>query len=603
MAELFGYYRKKGPALAPGEGEALLGALSTAVGGTRLRDIHHLTSDRAGIASLDPPALLSRRGDDRALHSVLVAVGSPTLPGKTRDELRRVEQKGALGADDIGRLEGKLALVSYEREPERLLLFRDTFGQQPLFVLEDTRLLLFATRVRAFLGSVRQHLSDPRMEVNRESLAEWAALQMNLGERTLLRRVSRLRPGVSLVLTPDGWTRKDVAATPPPQIAQAPLSPGELLSLVDGSVRSCLEDSSAPGVLVSGGLDSSTMALLASRHATTGLRTFTGHYAEGPEYDETRHARAVAEAAGSRHREILITASDWADHLVPTFRALDLPMAGPGSVGQLVVARNLDEDLDLVLTGEGGDELFGGYARIVAAHAVAGGASPADLPRILSPLGDYSSLLEGMGSTSLDPVSVWIRLVLRSSGTSRGWSQDLLGEIERVDVESRLRAEIGRSRETDPTKKILEVERRSLLPVLLELDHLILGEVWRSGACPFLSSEIVRRVSALDADTLLSGEGPKPFLRRAVKDLLPGAILARTDKMGFPVPLQVWARGELRETFSEILLSREARERGLLDPAGVEQLLSSEKPYGRELWGLLSLEIFCRVLGERVGAR
>jgi asparagine synthetase B (glutamine-hydrolysing) len=251
----------------------------------------------------------------------------------------------------------------------------------------------------------------------------------------------------------------------------------KLRYLIEDAVLSSYDDGSSTGVLLSGGIDSSTVACLAD-----GLPLFTGYY-RGEAYDERPWARIVA---GDREwHEIEITEQDFIENIDACLACIEPPFQGPGTFGQFMVAKYVARHVDIVLSGEGGDELFGGYARVIA---VAGQQMPEGYEDYLLPPGYPVTLPEAL---------------------AREWDH---------------------------------------LPALLAVDEQVTRTHGLKAIAPMAEYEpLVSYVLSLDPSERVG----KRALKEAMRDIVPDAILSRTDKRGFPVPFVEWAQGSLREFVSE----------------------------------------------------
>ncbi len=559
----------------------------------------HACSTGVGLGVLGDDscfAINEEAAPEPSLHSAAMVAGNPLSldrAGSPSHVLRTTEAVPSL----LDSWDGKFAAARFCARKRELILARDAMGQKPLFLLSTPRVAIFATAIKAFFTSeVVGFLGGIDVcQANRRGLAQYLSFQLTLGETTLFRHVQRLRPGWVYRLSSDVERAEGASYRSTKRNEGSPVSGAELQAAILASVKDHLPSQGKLLVLVSGGLDSSTVAGGVRHHGFSNVVSMTGYFGEGPEFDERPFARL---AAVGDHQEVLITADDFGHRLEETIHALDQPMAGPGSVSQLCVARAVDPAVSVVFTGEGGDELFGGYARLLMCYHLSQGRSRSEIQKLLTPLGDYRLLLSRIGNEP-GPESVvedYLSILLRSPDRDSVFSPDFLRTLDLSGARDDARAEIMRSSSSpDLFDRILEFERCSLLPILLELDDLLLSAVGVAGVCPLLSRRVVAAARGISSRDHFEGRaGLKPMLRLAAEGLLPGAVLNRQDKKGFPLPLQQWAGTTLRKHFEEILLGRAARERGIFDPKAVVRLLDGEKPYSRVLWGALSLEIWFR---------
>jgi len=268
------------------------------------------------------------------------------------------------------------------------------------------------------------------------------------------------------------------------------------------------------------------------------------------------------------------------------------------------------DHVKVVLGGQGGDELFAGYARyqlIALEGALLGvmdGGDPSGLERMaphLSALSGYGPL---MGSFFADgmfgeaPARAF-RLFHRGAGVRDLLSGDLRASFDAHASEERFRAAYERASantvsERTPVGDAVRFDRAVVLPTLLHVEDRTSMAWSLESRVPFLGRPVLSFVERLPDAMLLPDGEPKGLLRQAIAADLPAAAAARRDKMGFPVPLSLWARGPLREFFRDLLLDGTARSRGLFDAAAVERLLDRESVTARDLWALTNVELWLR---------
>jgi asparagine synthase (glutamine-hydrolysing) len=541
----------------------------------------------------------------RELRAALEAEGEAfATEGDTEVLLRLLVLRGAAALDS---LDGMFAFAFHDPRRRRTLLARDPCGVKPLYLAEERGRLLFASEPKGLLAAL-----PGRPVPDRDALLEYLSFQVPLSDRTLFRGIRRLGPGRLLEISPGSvrereWWRAPVAE---PGAPAAPDAVEGLRAALEESVRRSLRADVPVGAFLSGGLDSTVVAAFAARHGAAGFRLFHGAYDEGPSYDERPHARAAAASLGASLSEVVIGPKDAAEALPSLARALDEPMGGPGAVGSWFAAREAARSVKVVLGGQGADEVFSGYARHLVVEfgealrgAVAGDAAPllALLPT-LAPLRGYEPLLASSFSGAEifpAPEERFFRLVHRGGGMQGLLREDLARDLALFAPRDRFDAVFPGHGEGDLRTRMAEFERRTLLPALLHVEDRMSMAHGIEARVPILGRDVLDLALRAPPAVRWGGGGLKPLLRAVAGSVVPAATLARTDKMGFPVPLAPWARGPLRGFFRDLLLDSDARRRGLTRPEAVEKLLEGETIAARRLWALASLELWHRAFIDR----
>jgi asparagine synthase (glutamine-hydrolysing) len=427
-----------------------------------------------------------------------------------------------------------------------------------------------------------------------------------LGEHTLFEGVHKLEPAhlqwIDLrtleTRTRRYWRRRFDEV--------APADPEALRALVDASVARQLRSDAPLGLYLSGGLDSSLVAAAAARGHAGPLHAFTGAFREGPEFDETVHARAVASHLGARLETVWPTEDDWIEQLPRLARMMDEPAAGPGLFPQFMVSRLARRSVKVCLGGQGGDELFGGYARhLVGAlesaldDALAGRSDPlrptlAQLEPGLATLGPYRPLLRSAWRHGLEGPAWqrYFRLIDRS-GVDTDWlAAEHRDAGRRARVAARVEAIFNAPQGAGPVQRMLEFDLNATLPALLQVEDRVSMAHGLESRVPLLDPALAEAAARLPDAALLAGGRLKAVLREVAAPWLPASVVGRTDKMGFPVPMQQWSHGRGRDFLADVLGSRACRERGLFDVCALARLIDGEQPFGRALWGALQLELW-----------
>lgn len=510
------------------------------------------------------------------------------------------------GADCVRRLNGMFAFAIWDTQDQVLFAARDRFGIKPFYYAHLGQTFVFGSEIKALLAS---GLVPARP--NPAGLVDYLMFQVGLDEKTLFQGVQKLLPGQALRVPADGqlriWSYWDLDFTVDPDHTETYFE-HQLLRLLEDAVRLQLRADVPVGAHLSGGLDSSTVACLAASLLDTPLKTFTGTFQAGPRYDETAFSHAVARFAGADPYQVVITADDFVNSLPGLIYVMDEPAAGPGLVPQAAVSRLAARHVKVVLGGQGGDEIFGGYTRYLIAYLEAclkGGidGTQATHPYVvtfesllpnLTQLKGYEPLLRHFWKEDVfGPADRrYLRLIDRSDDV-RGVVQPDVLNVPGYHPEEVFRALFKDPRCHSLINQMTRFDLKTLLPALLQVEDRTSMAVSLESRVPLLDHRIAELVAAMPPMVKFKGGRAKHIFRQVVQHLIPPQVHARTDKMGFPVPLSEWYhQGVVRDFIGDHLLGPRARQRGLYQPKHLAALLDAERPYGRGLWGLLCLELW-----------
>jgi asparagine synthase (glutamine-hydrolysing) len=494
----------------------------------------------------------------------------------------------------VERLRGMFALALWDSERSRLLLARDRYGIKPLYYRESGGELEFASELRAL----------PRGEIDLDALDAFLAFNSVPGPLTIFREVRKLQAGHVLTWE-NGRSELTRYARPAPVPADDVRADDEaelveeLRARLRDSVRAHLVSDVPVGVLLSGGIDSSALAALAAEEGTEPLRTFSIGFEERS-FDELADARLVAERYGTQHRELVLR-PDAALLLPALAEAFDEPFADSSALPTYLVAQLAAEDVKVALSGEGGDELFGGYytyaADLLAVRA--GWTAP-----LLRPL--VERLPSSSARASFDyKAKRFVRAAnLPPLERHHGWK-----EIFSADARAEL---TGRPNGYDPLDllqaRFAETEGAELLARLQDVDlgtYLVddlLAKTDRASMAhslearvPFLDPVVTNFSLGLASRHKVHGLRKKILLRKAAAPLIPPELLRRR-KRGFSIPAAAWLRGDLEPFARETLSAETLRGQGFFQPEAVTRLIddhvAGREDLSRQLWGLLAFTLW-----------
>lgn len=513
----------------------------------------------------------------------------------------------------VDRLLGMFAFAIWDKYEEKLFCARDRIGIKPFYYRFDGHRLLFGSEIKAILA-------DPmvRAEANPEGLQDYLTFQFCLDQKTLFKGIEKLEPGHCLTAYYDGNSLKVKTRQYWDLHYNIDESHDEryfidtLSGLLDDSIRLHMRSDVPLGAHLSGGLDSSSIVCLASRMlGGEQMKTFTGAFNEGPQFDETAYAKEVSAFAGTAYNEVYIPGHDLPEVLPRLMYYMDEPLAGPGVIPQYYVSKLASEHVKVVMGGQGGDELFVGYARYMATYlekclsgaiyqtanksryAVSLDSIVPNLPL----LSTYQPMLQGFWREGLFDThdKRYFRLVDRSEGMSQLFNQEALRGAGGYSSFESFQRIFNRDELHSLVNQMTYFDLKGSLPALLHVEDRTSMAASIESRVPLLDHRIVEFMATIPPNIKFAGGRMKHLFKESVRNAVPQNIFDRKDKMGFPTPLTQWTKGVARDFVRDTLLSDRARQRGLYNVQAVENALNNESEFGRVVWGMLCLELWHRI--------
>jgi asparagine synthase (glutamine-hydrolysing) len=505
-------------------------------------------------------------------------------------------------------LEGMFALALWDRRARRLIVARDALGIKPLYYTLAQGQLAFASEAKALL-----ELPYVRAQLDPAALAQYFAFGYVCAPSSLFEGIRKLEPAEALFVENGKLTSRRFWSLP--EEVDESLSERDWIEAtraeIERSVRDQMVSDVPIGAFLSGGVDSSSVVALMSRHTDHPVKTYSIGFkgSSGAElYNELPYARIVANAFKTEHREIVVQ-PDVAAILPDLIWHMDEPVADAAFITTYLVSKFAREDVTVILSGVGGDELFGGYKRYMD-ESYRGRYQL--IPRILRrhviepiarrlPSDRHSPLLNKLRlarafvlADSLGFEDRYRRYMEVFDSAERA---DLL--LQPVPAEDCIARGFAGTRSKDPLRRLMDVDLATQMPEdLLMLTDKMSMAVSLECRVPLLDQRLVKLAARMPAKTRIQGSNLKHTMKLAMTGILPENILYR-EKRGFGAPIGAWFKSELapllREMLSESTLSR----RGLLDPKAVAGLMlqheKQEADRTDHLLALVNLEIWCRM--------
>ncbi|HZG51369.1 MAG TPA: asparagine synthase (glutamine-hydrolyzing) [Pyrinomonadaceae bacterium] len=524
------------------------------------------------------------------------------------------------GSRCVEHLRGMFAFAIWDAPRRELFIARDRLGVKPLYyVHRPDGSLFFASEIKSLLAA--RGVSRP--EINYRALPDYLANHGTSAEETLFAGVKRLLPGHTLRWRADGQIKIEKywdihfagdaeGGEPSPARRSDADYIAEWSELFRESVKLRLMADVPLGMFLSGGIDSSAIAAVMSGMVSAPVKTFSVAFAER-EANELYYARLVAERFKTDHHETIVSPEDFFDALPRLVWHEDEPLAHPSSVALYFVSQLAAKHVKVVLTGEGSDEMLGGYERY---YKTIYNLALAPAYQKLTTAGLRRALQGRIESLALDSK---VRHKLRRTFLCLPPDIESLYfdnfavftrsmQHEMLTPEARERAggiepyrDMRRYFETDASRSLLNrmlyADTKTYLhELLMKQDQMSMAASIESRV-PFLDHRLVEFTARLPQHLKLRrGWTTKYILRESMKDVLPAPILSR-KKMGFPVPVGSWFRGAYRGIVDEYVLGERAAARGLFDPAYVRELAARHQAgenHTERLWSLVNVEIWLR---------
>ena len=508
------------------------------------------------------------------------------------------------GVEAPKHLRGMFAYALWDDGRQRLVLARDLFGIKPLYYTIVDNLFVFASEAKALLPFL------PSISTNSDALAEYLTFQYSISDKTLFEGIHQVMPGHTIVIE-NGVINVERYWDIQYEVDHSytfDSAEQKLRELLSDSINVHLRSDVEVGSYLSGGIDSSLMAILATNQTGTPLKGFHGRFRDYPGYDESSYAEIASKSFDGDLFITDITAEDFRENIRKVIYHLDFPVAGPGSFPQFMVSQLASQHLKVVLGGQGGDEIFGGYARYLVAYfeqcikaAIDGtykdGNYIVTIESIIPNLGilrEYTPLIKEFWKDGLfGPLDQrFLRLIDRSTDMKEEitWGElDMQGVYQRFYEIFNNRANVAKEAYFD---SMTHFEFKTLLPALLQVEDRMSMAHGLESRVPLLDHPLIEFAATVPADIKFEGGQLKHLLKTAFAGELPPEILNRRDKMGFPVPLKEWFASELHDFVLETVANMKAKNRDFVDTDAVLKNFGESGQFSRKTWALLSLELW-----------
>jgi asparagine synthase (glutamine-hydrolyzing) len=514
------------------------------------------------------------------------------------------------GTDCFAMLRGMFAIAIVDQDRRRLVLARDRIGKKPLYLGE------LSPGVLGFGSELKTLLAVPGWQprISMDAVQDFFSLGYIPAPDTIFEGIGKLPPGHWMSIEPgqDGGapnivqTRYSHVDFLPKWTDDEDTLQERLFAELDDAVRVRLVSDVPFGAFLSGGLDSSVVCALMTRHLSQPLKTFSIGFDEAG-FDELPDARRVAQHLGTEHHEMVVR-PDAANLLETLVHHFDEPFGDSSAIPTFLVSQLAARHVKMVLSGDGGDELFAGYSRyrryatLQRIRRATLGMAPglAKLGGALLP-GARGRRLSGIGQRlGLPWPDDYLALVALANPADL---RLLFGERAHADPFSSVRQRFVRSDIDSHAEQILSGDMDTYLvdDILVKVDRTTMANSLEARA-PLLDQNLIAFAARLPFDLKLRGEQGKYLFRKVAARLLPAEVLTKR-KQGFAIPLATWFRNDLRPMLLDTIGSRAFKERGIFDQAGIQRLVDEHQQglqdRGELLWMVMVLETWMRTLPDQ----
>jgi asparagine synthase (glutamine-hydrolysing) len=499
----------------------------------------------------------------------------------------------------VDHLRGMFAFAIWDERRRKLLVARDRLGIKPLYYAEIGGSIVFASELKSIL-----QLPGAGLDLNWSAVSHLFSYLSTPSREAIVEGIHKLEPGHLLTASP-GQTPVispywDVSFEPDYGRDEDYFVDG-VRGLIEESVRLHMVSDVPLGAFLSGGLDSSSIVATASRLNQEPMKTFSIGFDE-PQYNELEHARLVANLHGTDHRELMLGPGAL-EELERLAWHLDEPFGDSSAIPTYMVSKLASEQVKVVLSGDGGDELFAGYDKYVVEQRERGNWSlPAPARSVMGAIG--RTMPNGMRGRNflrhwsltgaeryLDAVTLFRRDDMKA--LFRPEVFELLAPYEPW----RAKASYLESGDRNWLSNLQGLDVKNYLPldILTKVDRMSMAHSIETRV-PLLDHKLVEFSATIPAEMNLRGGTTKNILKKAMKGILPEQIIHRR-KQGFAIPLGYWFRGKLGPCVRDLLLGESARRRGFFNGSYIESLIAQHER-GRnldlQLWTLMSFELWAR---------
>lgn len=520
------------------------------------------------------------------LRSELITLGHKfNTTGDTETILKAYAE---WGTKCVEKFNGIFAFAIWDEKNDLLFCSRDRIGVKPFYYQYENNVFQFCSEIK---GLLKSGLYSPT--INNQALDNYFNYQFYIGNETLFDNIFQLEPGYNLIIK-DGEMKKQCYWSIDNFEEDDTLKEENVIEvlqeLINDAVRLNLRSDVPIGAYLSGGFDSSSIALLSKKlEPNREIELFTGAFV-GVEYDESHYAKLVASHTNYNHHIAYFNANDFANNIRKIIWHMDQPEAGIGVFPQYMISKLAHQRVKVVLGGQGGDEIFAGYTRYFMMM----------LAENLDKNNKDNFITQSLQNKQLEGYQDYFHsFVEKSANGNLKYPDNYFYLIQRST--KLFNSNIDRAQEKfknlfhkpnlSPLKQILIFDIKTHLQGLLHVEDRVSMANALESREPFLDHRLIELMLRIPSK-LLYQSGPKSLLKKAMKSVMLPEIMNRNDKMGFPVPFNQWINGDLKEFVTDTLSVGKIIDHGFVQKTDLLNMLNNTNSFSRDIWGALCLELW-----------
>jgi asparagine synthase (glutamine-hydrolysing) len=509
--------------------------------------------------------------------------------------------------DCVQFLDGMFSFAIWDNDTKELFCARDRIGIKPFYYLIQNDVFYFASEVKALIPFI----NTDELKIDKQGITEYLMFQYPITENTLIQNIKQLMPAHTISIKNGDikinryWSvdyNNKLNCSNDEHIQN-------IEKLFDYSIDIHLNSDVPIASYVSGGVDSSIVSILSSNKNKLD-KLFHGKFSEYPKCDESKYAEIVAEKIEVPLICRDITCSDFRENINKIIYHMDYPAAGPGVFPQFMISEAVSKSNKVVLGGQGGDEIFGGYARYIIPYfekcisdSIDGNSDLLiNLLPAISVLKEYKPMLkEFLQDGTFDTLDKrYFRLCDRSTSIKDIINWDKLNQMETTEIFIN-KFNNQNIPKNDYFNKMLHFDLENSLPALLHVEDRVSMAWGLESRVPLLNHKLIEYVSSIPENVKINPGNMKFLLKETYKNELPDEILNRKDKMGFPVPLNDWIKNvELNQYFKDLMKNLKGRNLEYLNISdNIINSLDNGSSFSRQYWILMNIELWYQTFFDK----